>query len=154
MRAAPWCDPRVFIDSMVAPRGVLSTCVRQQLRALGVDLRERSPLRVSRRGPLGHLPPRAYVCRVETLPRRTSAPLAPGAPQPGPPIRRHRPTLPAAAALAAPAACPSTSGPDDGDDGGSGTVRGLGPGASLGGRRPFPADNPWNRDISGEPVDP
>src|SRR5690606_22028695 len=27
MRAAPWCDPRVFIDSMVAPRGVLSTCV-------------------------------------------------------------------------------------------------------------------------------
>jgi hypothetical protein len=31
---------------------------------------------------------------------------------------------------------------------------GLGPGASLGGRRPFPADNPWNQDISGEPVDP
>lgn len=25
---------------------------------------------------------------------------------------------------------------------------------SLGGRRPFPADNPWNTDISGAPVDP
>lgn len=31
---------------------------------------------------------------------------------------------------------------------------GLGPGASLGGWRPFPADNPWNTDISGLPVDP
>jgi hypothetical protein len=31
---------------------------------------------------------------------------------------------------------------------------GLGPGASLNGARPFPADNPWNRDISAEPVDP
>ncbi|HVH13222.1 MAG TPA: hypothetical protein VM759_09230, partial [Longimicrobium sp.] len=43
--------------------------------------------------------------------------------------------------------------PDDGgeDDGGT---PGLGPGASLQGRRPFPADNPWNRDVSGEPVDP
>jgi hypothetical protein len=30
---------------------------------------------------------------------------------------------------------------------------GLGPGASLGGRRPFPPDNPWNQDISGAPVD-
>ncbi len=30
----------------------------------------------------------------------------------------------------------------------------LGPGASLGGWRPFPADNPWNTDISGLPVDP
>ena len=30
----------------------------------------------------------------------------------------------------------------------------LGPGASLKGRRPFPADNPWNADVSGEPVDP
>jgi hypothetical protein len=26
--------------------------------------------------------------------------------------------------------------------------------ASLGGRRPFPADNPWNRDISRADVDP
>jgi hypothetical protein len=30
----------------------------------------------------------------------------------------------------------------------------LGPGASLHGKRPFPADNPWNEDISGAPVDP
>ena len=34
------------------------------------------------------------------------------------------------------------------------TVTGLGPGASLGGRRPFPDDNPWNRDISNAAVDP
>lgn len=31
---------------------------------------------------------------------------------------------------------------------------GLGPGASLGGRRPFPADNPWNTDVSQAAVDP
>jgi hypothetical protein len=31
---------------------------------------------------------------------------------------------------------------------------GLGPGASLGGKRIFPADNPWNQDISRLPVDP
>jgi RNA polymerase sigma factor (sigma-70 family) len=30
----------------------------------------------------------------------------------------------------------------------------LGPLASLGGRRPFPHDSPWNQDISREPVDP
>jgi hypothetical protein len=30
----------------------------------------------------------------------------------------------------------------------------FGVGASLGGRRVFPADNPWNQDISKEPVDP
>lgn len=30
----------------------------------------------------------------------------------------------------------------------------LGPGASLGGKRLFPDDNPWNQDISKEPVDP
>lgn len=29
----------------------------------------------------------------------------------------------------------------------------LGPGASLGGRRPFPDDNPWNTDVSQAPVD-
>lgn len=27
-------------------------------------------------------------------------------------------------------------------------------GARLGGRRPFPADNPWNTDVSQAPVDP
>lgn len=31
---------------------------------------------------------------------------------------------------------------------------GLGPNAPLGGRRIFPADNPWNTDISRAPVDP
>ncbi|HEX8190755.1 MAG TPA: hypothetical protein VF586_20520 [Pyrinomonadaceae bacterium] len=30
----------------------------------------------------------------------------------------------------------------------------LGAGASLDGKRPFPADNAWNRDVSAEPVDP
>jgi hypothetical protein len=30
----------------------------------------------------------------------------------------------------------------------------LGVGASLRGKRVFPADNPWNKDISSEPVDP
>src|SRR6266853_6776322 len=30
----------------------------------------------------------------------------------------------------------------------------LGPGASLGGKRLFPDDNPWNQDISREPLDP
>jgi hypothetical protein len=30
----------------------------------------------------------------------------------------------------------------------------LGPHASLRGRRVFPADNPWNRDVSRDPVDP
>jgi RNA polymerase sigma factor (sigma-70 family) len=30
----------------------------------------------------------------------------------------------------------------------------LGVNGSLGGRRPFPDDNPWNQDISREPVDP
>ena len=34
------------------------------------------------------------------------------------------------------------------------TGPGLGPGVSLEGRRPFPADNPWNTDISSAPVDP
>jgi hypothetical protein len=38
--------------------------------------------------------------------------------------------------------------------GGGGNTSGLGPGASLAGRRAFPADNPWNQEISGEPVDP
>jgi hypothetical protein len=30
----------------------------------------------------------------------------------------------------------------------------YGSGASLQGRRPFPDDNPWNQDVSAEPVDP
>jgi|SRR5581483_6596848 len=35
-----------------------------------------------------------------------------------------------------------------------GPVAKLGENASLGGKRIFPADNPWNQDISREPVDP
>ena len=31
--------------------------------------------------------------------------------------------------------------------------QGKGPGAALGTRRAFPADNPWNRDVSRDPVD-
>src|SRR5881394_3365613 len=31
---------------------------------------------------------------------------------------------------------------------------GLGPGASLHGKRLFPPDNPWNQDISNSPLDP
>ena len=54
---------------------------------------------------------------------------------------------------AALAACSGGSPTPPDDDGGEGTP-GLGPGASLDGRRPFPADNPWNADVSGEPVDP
>ncbi|HEY0303658.1 MAG TPA: hypothetical protein VGC44_01740 [Longimicrobiales bacterium] len=30
----------------------------------------------------------------------------------------------------------------------------LGANATLNGRRPFPADNPWNQDVSADPVDP
>ncbi|VVB97449.1 Uncharacterised protein [uncultured archaeon] len=33
-------------------------------------------------------------------------------------------------------------------------VPGLGPGADMHGFLPFPQDNPWNKDISGLPVDP
>ena len=42
--------------------------------------------------------------------------------------------------------------PTDPDPGG-GTSTGA-PSTSLGGRRVFPADNPWNTDVSGQPVDP
>jgi hypothetical protein len=59
------------------------------------------------------------------------------------------------------AACTSGGGVTDpgGDPGGGGGDGGgnsgpLGANASLGGRRPFPVDNPWNRDVSGDPVDP
>jgi hypothetical protein len=45
-------------------------------------------------------------------------------------------------------------GGDLGGGGGGGNSGPLGANASLGGRRPFPADNPWNRDVSGDPVDP
>jgi hypothetical protein len=41
-----------------------------------------------------------------------------------------------------------------GSGGGSLPTPDLGPGASLHGKRVFPADNPWNQDISTAPVDP
>lgn len=50
-------------------------------------------------------------------------------------------------------ACSDASGPDGERDGAESTP-GLGAGASLQGYRPFPSDNPWNRDVSDEPVDP
>lgn len=60
----------------------------------------------------------------------------------------HRLLIPCLAALAACGGDGPTRPPDEGNEGP------LGPGASLEGRRPFPADNPWNADVSGEPVDP
>ena len=47
------------------------------------------------------------------------------------------------------AAAPTTGG---GTSGGGGP--GLGANASLEGRRPFPADNPWNTPVDQDPVDP
>ena len=44
-------------------------------------------------------------------------------------------------------------GPPD-DQPGQPPTPDLGPGASLRGRQLFPPDNPWNQDISTEPVDP
>jgi hypothetical protein len=47
------------------------------------------------------------------------------------------------------AACGDTAAPPDGGPGGGAP---SGPATSLGGCRIFPADNPWNRDVSGDPV--
>ena len=52
-------------------------------------------------------------------------------------------------ALAAACDSPFSPGGDTPEPGGP-----LGVGASLAGWRPFPDDNPWNRDVSGDPVDP
>ncbi|HSU15340.1 hypothetical protein [Longimicrobium sp.] len=71
------------------------------------------------------------------------------------PRLRHLPI----ALLLAFAACSggSPSAPGGGDGGGNGGggagVPELGANASLHGKRPFPADNAWNRDVSGDPVD-
>jgi hypothetical protein len=51
------------------------------------------------------------------------------------------------------------TGPDAGTptvtaDSGAPGVPALGVGASLRGRLPFPADNPWNTDVSADPIDP
>lgn len=63
------------------------------------------------------------------------------------PRRRFRSATLAATLLAV--ACSSTD-PVTPDPAGGPT----GFAASLEGRRPFPADNEWNRDVSGDPVDP
>src|SRR3954470_15939427 len=47
-----------------------------------------------------------------------------------------------------------TGGNGGGTGGGTAGVPDLGANASLHGKRPFPADNAWNRDVSGDPVDP
>lgn len=70
-----------------------------------------------------------------------------------------RPSLPrgwavlASGLLLLPLASACTAGADAGPEGGQ-PRPGLGPGASLEGRRPFPDDSPWNTDVSGAPVDP
>jgi hypothetical protein len=48
---------------------------------------------------------------------------------------------------------PSSETPPVAIDSGAPGTPALGVGASLNGRRPFPSDNPWNADISAEPVD-
>jgi hypothetical protein len=58
-------------------------------------------------------------------------------------------------ALAACMACESTASPGDDDPAGDpGDTSGPGTSTGLAGRRMFPADNPWNRDVSADPVDP
>src|SRR5262245_6130623 len=59
--------------------------------------------------------------------------------------------LAAGAVLAA--GCQAGRGADPKPAGGKGEAK-LGVGASLGGRRLFPDDNPWNTPIAKEPVDP
>lgn len=49
---------------------------------------------------------------------------------------------------------PDTRVPEIVQDSGAPGLPALGVGASLHGRRPFPTDNAWNTDVSGEPVDP
>ena len=65
-----------------------------------------------------------------------------------------------ATALVCLAACssPDPAGPGSGvtggNGGGTGGTPGLGIGASLQGRRPFPDDNPWNTPVDAAPLDP
>jgi hypothetical protein len=60
---------------------------------------------------------------------------------------------PAPAAIVPEATDPPRS-PTSGTGYGDFSKASLGVGASLGGALPFPADNPWNTDISARPVDP
>jgi hypothetical protein len=63
---------------------------------------------------------------------------------------RFRPSVAALPLLLLGCAAAPTAG--RGPSGGGGP--GLGPNASLEGRRPFPADNPWNTPVDQDPVDP
>jgi hypothetical protein len=64
-------------------------------------------------------------------------------------VNRHTSLL-----LVALVACSDTpSSPDNRPEPVIPGIPSLGPNASLNGERPFPGDNPWNQDISGEPVD-
>lgn len=47
-----------------------------------------------------------------------------------------------------------TTGCGSGSSGSAGSAAGGGGGASIAGKQVFPADNPWNTDISSQPVDP
>jgi len=60
----------------------------------------------------------------------------------------------AACSGGSPSGPPDPGGGGGGGGGGSAGVPDLGPNASLHGKRPFPADNPWNRDVSADAVDP
>ena len=64
---------------------------------------------------------------------------------------RHRASFAALPLLLMGCAAAPTAG-GGGPNGGGGP--GLGPNASLEGRRPFPADNPWNTPVDQDPVDP
>jgi hypothetical protein len=64
-------------------------------------------------------------------------------------ISRAFVTLAAALLVGCLEAAPAGPDPEPGSEG----VPGLGAGANLNGRRPFPADNPWNTDVSGARVD-
>jgi hypothetical protein len=48
---------------------------------------------------------------------------------------------------------PSNGTPPIAVDSGAPGTPALGMDASLHGRRPFPSDNPWNADVSAEPID-
>lgn len=64
------------------------------------------------------------------------------------------PIVSALVACSAAETAPSNGTPPVVTDSGAPGTPALGVGASLNGRRPFPADNPWNTDVSTQPVDP
>ncbi len=64
------------------------------------------------------------------------------------------PEVPVTPSPPTPTPVPTPTPPTSGAVYGSLTGASLGPGASLNGALPFPADNAWNTDISGAPIDP